>query len=375
MKTMRWWRVLFPLAIAVMMAGPAAQAIDYTITTTVTPLPGGYNLYPNINNAGQVAWLNGGSGSGAPWQYYLYSGGSYNQISLPNCGPFTHGQSYYWGSPAPPQINNSGTVVMEGHQTVSPWYYPIYQYSNGSTQALVNQTTTEARFPAINDNGMVTYRWGNDYSNNLYSYNPTGQLTNNNPTNTERSEHSDINSAGQVAYSRHVGDGTGYSIYLYANGSSSLIAPGYWNSSIPDPAGYNQRYNWFPDINDAGEIVWWQYNWSPTSASYQVWLYSEGTTQLLDSAPGGQFPHINNRGEVVWTDPDGHIQLYSGGQIYDLGIIGYMPDINDYGVISAMDNSLYGNLFLASPVPLPPSVLLLGSGLLGLAALGRRRRS
>ena len=110
----------------------------------------------------------------------------------------------------------------------------------------------------------------------------------------------------------------------------------------------------------------------------------EGTYSPI-VAPGAlitQASGINNSGQIVGTFYDGiqqHSYLYSNSIFTAIAV----PDspltlafgINDNGQISGSYYGATGGYqgFIASPVPLPTSLLLFASGLLGLSSLTMRR--
>jgi len=135
------------------------------------------------------------------------------------------------------------------------------------------------------------------------------------------------------------------------------------------------------DINDQGQIV--------GRADGNGFLYSQGVLQDLgnllgDETGGATAWAINNQGQIVGDSPaygefgmGNHAFLYRDGVMEDLGVLpggvdSCAVDINDGGEVIGWSDIIpppSGN-----PTPLPPTALFLGSGLLGLAGLSRRRR-
>jgi chitinase len=191
----------------------------------------------------------------------------------------------------------------------------------------------------------------------------------------------DINNTGQIV--GVTGAQNGYHAFLYSGGTmTDLGTLGGWLSVARG-------------INDAGQIV----GYSLTADwKMHAFLYDNG--QMIDLGTlAGNYSYaygINNSGQIVGvtTFTQGtqfHAFLYDNGEMIDLGTLGgdlsAGRGINDAGQIvgisltsGGQDHAFLldppGQAFLqASPVqtPLPPAVLLFGSGLVGLLALGRRK--
>jgi probable HAF family extracellular repeat protein len=111
----------------------------------------------------------------------------------------------------------------------------------------------------------------------------------------------------------------------------------------------------------------------------QGFLYSNGTMTYL-GLPGYQGSEalgINNSGQIVgmaYTPSElGHAFLYSDGTWTDLGIL--LGDECSYASGINYSGEIVGYTYPYSPfVPLPPTVILLASGLLELAGWRRFRK-
>jgi probable HAF family extracellular repeat protein len=128
-------------------------------------------------------------------------------------------------------------------------------------------------------------------------------------------------------------------------------------------------------INNNGQAV-------GSSASGHAFLCDGGMQDL-----GGNWSplHINDKGQIVGTSGTSHASIWSGGILKDLNELvdssTPLPTgvcllsayaINEGGQIVGRTNNSHA--FLLTPVPLPPTVLLLGSGLLGLAGWRRLKK-
>jgi len=120
-----------------------------------------------------------------------------------------------------------------------------------------------------------------------------------------------------------------------------------------------------PSINDYDEVVWHE--------------YVGGYTQIFSSLRGqitfGNYssfdPFTNNAGEIVWVSEIGG-QRYFFSNVSGLIAVGDSPSINDLGEIVFTRD---GQIYKASPVPEPSTILLFVCGLAGIAGLGKRFRT
>lgn len=163
-----------------------------------------------------------------------------------------------------------------------------------------------------------------------------------------------INDAGDIV-------GVGTYGFLYRGGNlTEMNFPGTVNNNT-DPH----------DINNVGQIVG-DYNINGATHGF---LYRNGQYTTIDF-PGAtsrtSLFGINDAGQIVgiYDDNQGrHNFLLSGGVYTTLDIPGQIAyGINGPGQIVTYEN------FVANPVPLPGTLLLLGSGLLGLAGWRRLRQ-
>jgi uncharacterized membrane protein len=165
---------------------------------------------------------------------------------------------------------------------------------------------------------------------------------------------------------------------------TTLSDPG---ALLPDPNGINLKVD-YPgsfftealDMNHAGMIVGSYYDLN----GWHGFTLSDGTYTAVNY-PGAVYTRangINDAGMIAgfYENPNGgwHGFTLSGGTYAPLNYPGvvnsYANGINDAGAIVGFYQNATGgeNGFLATPIPVPASVLLLGPGLAGLAAMRRR---
>ena len=357
-------------------AAPVWAVGGYTITDL-----GNINEVNGINASGQVVGDMGGSG-GAINRAFLYSNGAMSDL-----GTLPGGTVY--GSIAT-SINASGQVVgsSTGSFTVANvGNQHAFLYSNGVMSdlgALPGSNyngTTDSGATAINTSGQVV---GASYtaSGNLHAFlysNGTMSDIGTLPGGYDTSVANGINASGQVVgYDNNV-SGQDHA-FLYNNGVMSDLGT--------LPGGHSSVAN---GINASGQVVGES---DITILGYShAFLYSNGVMSDLGMLPGRSSSvayGINATGQVVGSSgPGGHAFLYSNGTMTDLNSVlsagsGWTAltaanAINDSGQIVGVGiiANGYQDAFLLTPaaVPVPAAVWLMGSGLLGLVGVARRKRT
>jgi probable HAF family extracellular repeat protein len=290
---------------------------------------------------------------------------SFPYTSMTNLGMLT-GYNRAWGN----AINNSGVVVGavdsgDNTQTQAFLYNGTWNglgYVSGATNSAafgINSSGTAVK--VVGDSG--TSSWGHAF---MYDVN-TSTMTDLHPTSgyTASSARA-VNNSGTVVGSLDAGAGIRASYY---NGT--------WNDLGTTTNSLAMG------INAGGNMVGFM---EDGSGNNNAFLYN-GTLNnlngLIPGATGSVAFGINTAGLVVGYSDVYAAFLYDGSTMIDLNAaVSNLPlgttlsdafAINDAGWI--VGNASNGHAYLLTPeVPLPGSLLLLGSGLLGLALLGRRAR-
>lgn len=309
----------------------ASHAFIYAngvMTDLGTPIGATGSYAVGINNNGQISG-NSYSSSGGVYtnnRAFLYSNGQMTSL-----GTLGGDSSYILGN----GINNNGQVV--GMTWTSSSTIPTgFLYSNGQMTA----TTGLSQASAINDSGQVA---GTAANGHIALWN-NGVVTDLGTLGGQNGWVGAINASGQIAGSSYITGGSNWHAFLYSNGG--MIDLGAQVGMNSDAYGINTSGT---VVGDFQVIPGGQF---PSSSSFHAFVYNNGVMTDLNTLLAG------NSG---WT-------LYSATGINDSG------QIVGFGSFNGQDQAFVLNP-TAAPVPVPAAVWLLGSGLLGLFGIARKRKA
>jgi len=400
-------------ASSLVVANAPAQAYDYTATNlgelsralwgTKYTIQMPENKAYDINDNGQVigtlkGWFNYGAGNKSESHIIVWDQGTSGVTardlgSQPMAGTYgVTNKSYAYG------INNVGQ--MAGFSQYASAFYGFAGSTDTGTASYIGKPTgtTQTTALAINDSGKVVGYTGEaaqigvNAPTGAFIYDPAitsgskikripgvmiGTVYNSVAVNSSANA---ISNTGYVTGVTNVLVDGAYAkrAFVYdSNGSSNAVTLG-------TLAGGTASYG--NDINDSGTLVGWATN---ASGIQHAMLYSGGVMSDLGSLAAGatsEAKSINNSGVIVGTS-NGHAFVYKNNTMYDLNnlidpslgmTLTVATSINSSGGIVGYGKLNSGGeerafLLTATPTPIPPAMLLFGSGLAGLGFIRRRK--
>ena len=265
-------------------------------------------------------------------------------------------------------INNDGDVVgFYGPST----NYAGFLWKNNAFTSISDSNYTSTSIFGINDAGKMA----GTYSNTGFTYqNGTFTPVTPFPSPPPYVDAGGINNSGQIVGS-------------YANASgpyNGYLLSGTEVTTLTGPEATGDTYAF--GINDLGQVVG---SFQGADNNWFGYKYADGiysTFSVTQAIPGEFYAvlGINNSGVIVGnysgSDNNMHGFIYVDGISTTLDFPGarytWATGINDLGQIVGtyeLNNVNYG--FIATPVPVPGTLLLLGSGLAGLVVWRKRRQA
>ncbi|MEE4356333.1 MAG: PEP-CTERM sorting domain-containing protein [Desulfococcaceae bacterium] len=330
------------------------------------------------------------------------------QYSISDLGSFKSPDfGFLGGSPLVSyKINNKNQII--GHSSEG-----AFLWENGDTVNLGN-----VNIGGINDNGVLA---GNDsegifvWENGVKTYIP-GE---NEYYDQDYSQVSDINNANQISGTERINGMANNYAYLWDDATRTAVRIGTYSpydylwgmaTSVND-AGHMTgivdgdtpflwkngvltemtNFGWTSDINNADQIAG---SFETAEGLYHAALWEDSLITDMGTVDGYTSSTawaINELGQAVGSSSNSHI--FEGGSAFywdnKTGMINlndyispesgwdliWASDINDYGYIVGV-GTYNGETrgFLATPTPEPATMILLGTGLIGLAGARRKMR-
>ena len=329
-------------------------ALQYSITDLGLYSPPDFGLFGTtplvsykINNSSQIA---GHSPEGA----FLWENGKITDLGSANIGG----------------INDNGTVAGHDAEGIFIWENGIKRYTSRETEFYYKDYVQVMEINNLNQisgadridgwENFYAYLWDDATRKAVrigtYSYdclwgiatsvNDLGQTTVNlyddlflweNGVLTEIMGYawlSDINNRGQIAGGSITADGLSHAVLW----EDSIIY------DIGGLEGYANTFAW--SINESGQAVGSSFN--------DIYMFSDGSAFYWDSKTG-----MINLNDYISPDSGWHLAWAS-----DINDLGYIVGI---GIFNGETRG-----FLATPTPEPATMILLGTGLIGLAGIRRK---
>ncbi|MEA5112553.1 MAG: hypothetical protein VB050_00850 [Geobacteraceae bacterium] len=344
-----------------------ASAFIALIAATISPAHAAYTIIdlgagitPNsINNVGQIAGYNG-SGN-----LFLYDNGTVQEL-----GTFGGALTNVYGI----SINNNGLIAVTANSKKG------YVYDSRTGNLLdMGFTGSSMNTFSINDSGQVAGSYFNTQMRNFVYQN--GVMT-------------DIGNWGQAqAYSYPVLNNTGKiagtAANVYGDNAKSYISDIDGKTAVSVLGDLGGSYSFVRGMNDFGDVVGQS---SPISGSDHAFVYTAGSMKDLGSLGGLSIAYdINNQGQIIGFYEDAnkvrHSFIYENGAMSDLTSLltagsgwdlSYAMALNDQGQIigyGKLNGVTHGYLLspVTAPVPIPAAAWLLGSGLLSLVGIRKKK--
>lgn len=339
--------VLCAMVLVFGFMGAKVGAVEYSVIDLGYDSSGGHTGNIGLNSYGQVVGDFGGSGC------RLWENGAITELG-------TLGGQHSSAT----DINKFGQIV--GDSSTNTGSSQAFSWKNGVMTDLGVLFAGGNSFAyGINESGSIVGRSDNVTGGGTSAFLWQNGVMSPLGVNGVLGDALAINNPGQIV---------GY--YYQVDGGHYYQTACIWENGVVADLGSGQAYG----INDMGQVI--------GHSGWQASLWKNGSQKNLGLLGGSQSMAfaINNHGQAVgWSDiaeDEEHAFFWEDGVITDLNdlidpssgwelLVG--NDINDNGQIVGL-GILNGEhrAFLASPVPIPSAILLLGTGLIGLVGIRRK---
>jgi uncharacterized membrane protein len=269
---------------------------------------------------------------------------------------------------------NDGGAISGDYRDASDYKMKGFSMTGGDLTTIYYPDSAWTHANAINNAGEIV---GEYQYNGFYWYN--GAFTTINIAGANRTHLWDINDGGQIVGSFLIPYDKYHGFLKSGDTITTLDYPG---SEVQETHAHG--------INNSLQVVGSYALWTPVRRHGFLWSAASGYQPLDFPGASQTTAHgINDACQVVgsYEDSEGKCHIFLWSEATGFVTVAHPDGYGDYEII-AYDINAAGQMvgyyqvnvtdsehgFLANPVPLPSSVLLLGSGLLGLGALGWRRK-
>lgn len=313
--------VIAALVLLIFFGGQPSFSYEFKIENLTAALAGD-SRYPSLNNYGSVAWQTFTDGNNID----VYVDGV-------NITPETYNESN-----GIPSLNDSGNVAWQR------WFSTNYQVVLDH-DIVAGGSYYHAGRPQLNNQGQLAWmQWtGVDWDVFFEGSNLTQALPG-------AARFLSLNDNGDVAWTHYYNN----SYTLYLNGVPQFVTP-YELGEV--------------SINNYGQIAWTQS--SGVQNEYDVYL--DGVNLTPQAGGHASAVSLNDLGQVAWWGFDGSnydIFLDGFNLTSEFSYLAFSPSLNNRGQIAW---SMGEDIYLATPVPEPSTLILLMSGIVGFILLKRFR--